>query len=163
MHACVRFLRDADNRLHVIPVGTIHNFSPKSEDDFSNRISYEAFWVDEVDGSNTGDYAVQILLLGGTLYIFYCYTIDVHITKCSVTESEAAVREKMKNKRVPRPPLPESEDSSEEDLRSQKKTSRKVSIYILVVQIKKRDFLKSLPIVCFNGENYLNFRCQCVC
>lgn len=65
MHACVRFNQDAGNRLHVIPVTDIHNFHPENEDDFNNKTNYEAFWTDEVDGTNTGDYSVRVLLLGG--------------------------------------------------------------------------------------------------
>lgn len=64
MFALVRFVQDADNRLHIIPVEDILNFAPDHDDDFDSRITYSAYWHDD-DGENNGIYVAQILKLAG--------------------------------------------------------------------------------------------------
>ncbi|KAH9378372.1 hypothetical protein HPB48_006085 [Haemaphysalis longicornis] len=64
MFALVRFVQDADNRLHIIPVEDIVNFNPNNEDDFDSRITYSAYWHDD-RGENNGVYVAQILKLAG--------------------------------------------------------------------------------------------------
>ncbi|KAG0414050.1 hypothetical protein HPB47_008790 [Ixodes persulcatus] len=64
MYALARFLKDQDNRRHVLPVRKIRNFAPQHKMDFDNKAVYTVFWEDDVNSENTGDYSAQILMLG---------------------------------------------------------------------------------------------------
>lgn len=72
MFALVRFVQDADNRLHIILVEDIVNFNPNNEDDFDSRITYSAYWHDD-GGENNGVYKDQVLKLAGkfTFVLFH--------------------------------------------------------------------------------------------
>lgn len=72
MFALVRFVQDADNRLHIILVEDIVNFNPNNEDDFDSRITYSAYWHDD-GGENNGVYVAQVLKLAGkfTFVLFH--------------------------------------------------------------------------------------------
>ncbi|KAG0439008.1 hypothetical protein HPB47_016786, partial [Ixodes persulcatus] len=100
MYALVRFLKDQDNRRHVLPVRKIRNFAPQHKMDFDNKAVYTVYWEDDVNSENTGDYSAQILMLG---------------------VSEEEVRECPKRVPVPKVTV---DESSEDETSTQKKNKQ---------------------------------------
>lgn len=75
MFALVRFVHEEGNRLHVVPVEDIEDFSPTDTTDFDNRLLYSVMWRDSVNEENTGTYSAQVLMLDCKC-ILLAYTIS---------------------------------------------------------------------------------------